>query len=446
VGAKKSSNRAPSQMIEPVFDASNGLLPLASDSETKPKAKPGPNTLGDSQLIARRSRWVFLLENNWGAIGWELKCARTPEAIHEAFRPLASKPVAQEIQPFLRDSTEIADGAAVRRAEKEYLAALLKESQIEKKRNDQQALVREAESAVSELTGKTRKQLNEQIIWRNGNVRTIAIRLSGRRAEVRKLELKLQKATAENRDYLAAQLNSAKLECDKIEIELSIEKGIVQDLQTRLAAISTVRQQAAAKILRERKANAASIESDARSAQRKSEALRMRLLDREAYFCRSELLKIIRGKKYARNPQKLANALAGLPVMTCGQSAKRFAKYPYKIAPGLAGQLFEFLDRTWRRADSKSRKFPLQLFEQAIAKLPKTRILRAEGKGKTIENEFRRHLEESWPDLKPAIDYGVRISKHPNEVPYRIAEKFRENWSKPKTSADLLFAERGAAK
>ena len=420
---------------------------MASDSDAKGKAKRGPHTLTDDELVARRNGWVSLLENNWGAVGWELKRARTANAIYEAFRPLASKSFDQTLQPFLRDSTERTGRAAFRRINKEYFAAALKESEIEKKLNDQRTLVQGARSAVFELSTKNRKHLKEQIGWRNENIREIAIRLSNERAETRKAELALKKTIEQDREALARQSNSQKFECDKIENELTTEKGIVRGLETRVAAITAVRRKAAATILGERNESLLSIERQALDARTTSANLWKRLLDQQAYFCRAELLEFIRPKKgkrkkYAHNARNLANGLAGLPVMTCGQSAKRCAKYPYKIAPGWTAQLFEFLDRTWRRADPRSRKSSLKLFQEAIARLPKTQIVRVDGKGRKIENDFRQHLEDNWPYLKPAIEYGVRESKHPNEVPYRIAAKFQENWSKPRTAADILFAER----
>lgn len=444
MGARKSSNRAHVQVGGLGFGLYDGLLPLSSDCEMKGKAKPGPTTLTDIQLITRRTAWVFMLETNWGAVGWELKCARSADAIHEAFRPLASKYLEQALQPFLRDSTENTDWKALRKTEAEYFAAALQESKTEHKAIDQRNLVREAQSAVSELTGKNRKQINEQIIWRTKNVRGMSARLN--RAKVRRAELALRERTANRREGLAAKLASATFECDKLYTELTAEKGIVQDLQTRLEAITAVRRQTAAKILRERKTVLAAIERRALDSRTALERLRIRLLDQQAYFCRVELLKFIRPnetrrKRYAHTPRNLANALAGLPDMTCGQSAKRCAKYPYKIAPGMAAQLFELLDRTWRRADSRNRKSPLQLFQQAMAKLPKTRIVGVDGKRKKVENDFRRHLEENWAYLKPAIEDGVRTSTHPSDVPYRIAAKFHERLSKPRTQADILLAQ-----
>jgi hypothetical protein len=446
VGGKRTSNRPRVQGNDLDLGLNVGFLPLLSDPEMKRKAKPGPITLSDAQLITRRNSWSFLLENYWGAIGWELKCARSHEAIHEAFRSLASKSSEQMLQPFLRDRIENSDSKTLGTTEKAYSAAALKQAEIETKLNEQRNRVQEAQSAVSELSGRNRKQLKEQIVWRNENVREIAIRLSTKRAEVRKLERVLKKAVDRNRESCTAQLDSVAVECQKIEKELDTEKRIVQDLEAGLGTITAIRRQAAAKILRERKTALVAIEREELDARAASAKLRERLLDQQAYFCRAELQEFIRPKKrtrkkYAHTARNLANALAGLPVMTCGQSAKRCGKFPYNIAPGWAGQLFDLLDRTWRYANSKRRESPLSLFKEAIAKIPKTQIIRVDGKGRKIENDFRRYLEKNWANLKSAIEDGVRTSTHPNEVPYRIAAKFQENWSKPKTHADILLAQ-----
>ncbi|HLW82003.1 MAG TPA: hypothetical protein VKS20_08180 [Candidatus Acidoferrales bacterium] len=69
-----------------------------------------------------------------------------------------------------------------------------------------------------------------------------------------------------------------------------------------------------------------------------------------------------------------------------------------------------------------------------------------DGSRKKIKNAFRKYLCDNWFYLKQAIQEGVRAYTHPDQVPFLITAKFKENIAKPRTGVDELLAAHGALK
>lgn len=407
----------------------------------QPKRKPGKHTFSDAELIGRRGPWNHLLESFWGKVGWKLKRARKPEDVRDAFQPFASMGSQHLLSPFLRPTSESTTDKSRLDSKKQHHESLCRVSELERCQNAQIEIVRQAEGAVSELSDENLPHLHAEIERRKKNLRDIGIRLSNKKGEMRKTELALKNAKPENCEALNVQLKNQNFEYQKIENERTDEQRILEQIKERIGTITPQRREVATKILEERKTTLATMGEELSEARKKWKQLEERSLDQEANYCRVELLKFIRSKRYSFNPRSVANALAGLPEMSCGRSAARCSKYQFSSEPGLYFKVFELVERTWRRGGSSKWQSPLPLFRQAIAKLPKTVIVEVEGRRRRMVSYFRRELEENWPYLKPAIEDGVRESKVPAQVPYLIAAKFQENQAKPKTQADLLFAE-----
>jgi hypothetical protein len=255
--------------------------------------------------------------------------------------------------------------------------------------------------------------------------------------------LSLEQSKTGNQEALQAQIRSLGFELQRIETEYSEEKRILKQIQDRLHAITPARQKMATEILGQHEVMLDAMEKAAAEARRKWEELEKRLADQEAHYCRTELLKFTRDRRYAHNPRNLANALAGLPYLGCRRSAARCAKLPYTYEPYVMYRVFEFIEQVWRLRSVANSAARLQLFRAAIAKLPRYVLVRIEGqqKRKRMENYFRRYLEENWAYLKEAIEYVLREYQHPGRVPYLIKAGFHANLSKPRTQADIFFAQ-----
>ncbi len=411
--------------------------------EQSSKARLGKPTLADDELAERRGAWAHLLETYWGAVGWQLKCARSLEDIEKAFRPLGRQPSDYLIAPFLRSSTEPVAVESIRKTRDERSAAGSQLSDAEDRRNKQAELVNQAIGAVFELSQENVEQLRAEVKRREENMRTIRIRLSNKRAEIRRAESSLEQSKTENQKVLQAQICSFGFELQKIETEYSEEKNILKQTEDRLHAITPERQKMAAEILGQHKVTLDAMEMAAKEARRKWEELEKRLAEQEAHYCRTELLKFTRDRRYAHNPRNLANALAGLPYMGCRRSAVRCAKLPYSYEPYLIYRVFEFIERTWRLRSVASSAPGLELFRAAISKLSRCVLVKIEGQKnrKRMANYFRRYLEENWAYLKEAIEYVLREYQHPGQVPYLMTARFQANLSKPRTQADIFFAQ-----
>jgi hypothetical protein len=237
---------------------------------------------------------------------------------------------------------------------------------------------------------------------------------------------------------MKAELESCKAERDKTAAESAEEPKVITQIQERVSAITPERRRQVANILVARRAALAPLEQAARDAKGAIERAETKLRNQEAFFSQAALLDHIQSKRYSHTPRKLANAVAGLPEMNCRRSAARCAKLPYTWGPNMAYLLFLFLEKVWRSRQPGEPKPPVQLFRAAIAQLPRMRLVPGVGRR---ENYFRCYVGENWAYLKPAIEDAIPASKHPSEVPFRIATLFQENVGKPRTQADILFAE-----
>jgi DNA repair exonuclease SbcCD ATPase subunit len=286
--------------------------------EESSKARLGkPTLLGDDELVERRGTWDHLLESYWGAIGWELKCARSLEDIEKAFQPLGGQPANYLIAPFLRNSIETATVEYLRKTRDERSAVGAQLNDAEDRRNKQAELVNQAKGAVLELSQENVEQLQREVKWREENIRTIRIRLSNKKAEIRRAELSLEQGKVENQEALQAQIRSLGFELQKIETEYSEEKKILQQIEDRLHAITPERQKMAAEILGQHEVVLDAMEKAAKEARRKWEELEKRLTDQEAYYSRAEAILL--------HPQSgqgwLSHRLQADPSQSCGRQA-----------------------------------------------------------------------------------------------------------------------------
>jgi len=65
--------------------------------------------------------------------------------------------------------------------------------------------------------------------------------------------------------------------------------------------------------------------------------------DGEAYFARTELLRLCKSQRFTLNPLNVANGLAGLPFIGCRRSAKRCRDWPAQGLGGTSVQVFQII-------------------------------------------------------------------------------------------------------
>lgn len=153
------------------------------------------------------------------------------------------------------------------------------------------------------------------------------------------------------------------------------------------------------------------------------------VLDRESFFCRSELLDFLHSEgRYAVKPRPLAKALAGLPYMRWRQSFVRCAKMPYRVEPQEWYRTFAVIRKIWgprRQADFSDA--PIDLFRNSILRLPK----------KSYERSF---LATNWRDLKLAIEECWQQQHDSESIPFIVTASFVRDHSRQKGNVERVLA------
>jgi hypothetical protein len=179
-----------------------------------------------------------------------------------------------------------------------------------------------------------------------------------------------------------------------------------------------------------------------------------KLDEMEAGYAQDELLMFIKTrfiegkKKYARNPENLANAIAGLPLchsipfMGAWQSYVRCSKLDSERHHRF--QVFETLQSIWRK--SRESKLPLlEFFRHEITGLSKTKMVKKvdpitgeEFEDKAL-NMIRQVLVDGWPVWALAIRKSFEFQVEIERVPFMICANFTKVQRDPGTSVALVL-------
>lgn len=170
----------------------------------------------------------------------------------------------------------------------------------------------------------------------------------------------------------------------------------------------------------------------------------------EAGFAQDELLMFIDSRfikgRYARNPENLAHAIAGLPFtygvnfMGVWQSYARCSKL--YCSPHHWFQLFETIQSIWKKSQ-KSKLPTVEFFYQEIVALPKTvKIVDPTTKKESedkAENTIRSNLLNFWPIWSLAIEKSLESPVEKERMPFLICSNFTVVQRDPKTSVLLVL-------
>lgn len=225
---------------------------------------------------------------------------------------------------------------------------------------------------------------------------------------------------------LHAQIRAAMLEADPDELKV---------FQTDFAKYETELRSTAEKL---------------NSAKMREETLKDRLEALEASFAQEELAEIIRENRCARNPLRIANAMAGLPVLCARVSYERCSKINCPVWPRFEFRVIKFIESTWNRRHRYSELSTVALFDQEIKRLSKT-IRREELpesiaqsiEWKRIENPLRSHLGKYRRYLRLAIEKSLGTPDvDQTRIPFLIASNFTMILGESRTPLTLALAER----
>lgn len=176
----------------------------------------------------------------------------------------------------------------------------------------------------------------------------------------------------------------------------------------------------------------------------------------EAGYAQDELLMFIKTrfieakKKFARNPENLANAIAGLPLaptvpfMGAWQSYVRCSKL--ECEPHHRFQLFETIQSIWNK--SRKSAIPLlEFFHQEITALPKSITIKktdpitGEEFTDKLLNMVRHTLENDWPIWRLAIKKSFEFQVEIERVPFLVCANFTKVQRDPGTPVALVLEE-----
>lgn len=171
-----------------------------------------------------------------------------------------------------------------------------------------------------------------------------------------------------------------------------------------------------------------------RSAEELEQTLQKQLAEQEASFAQEELVRILVKRRCARNPLKLANAMAGLPYLTARVSYDRCSKIKCGVWPKFDFQVFQKIESIWNSRDRYRGLSIVELYRQEIKKLPRT--LRRN----KAENYLRKRLGEDFGCLKLAIERGLELGVDPAGMPFVITSNFDKNRGAPTTALSRTLA------
>lgn len=202
-------------------------------------------------------------------------------------------------------------------------------------------------------------------------------------------------------------------------------------------AVTEARPEELGKVRREllkRQSRLLAVRNQLRSAMEMEQRLQKELAEQEISFAQEQLLQILNERRCARNPLKLANAMAGLPSLTARVSYARCSKIKYRGWPTIYFQTFQKIESIWN-VRHRYRDLPLvDLYRQEIRKLPRT------FRRTRTENYLRTRLAGDFGHLKSAIEKSVAANVDSDRMPFIITSNFEKNRDGPSTALTRTLA------
>jgi hypothetical protein len=231
-------------------------------------------------------------------------------------------------------------------------------------------------------------------------------------------EILRNRKRAENLDaqirHTEAKFGELKRKCHEAKVALeqcsAANRGTIQTVATK------------------RRQDLTKVKNDLKKLQAQRTALEKKMPDQEAYVNQSELLEFLQSRRYAINPQNVANALAGLPAMKWRQSYTRCAHMPYFAGDRRSHLVLVVLLKIW---DGRPREFerpPIDFFWSKLV-------------GRKRFDSTRQFMRRHWGDLKLAIDESWKSEQSMADIPYLIGSFFMRNVNRPKNAEEKILAE-----
>lgn len=178
------------------------------------------------------------------------------------------------------------------------------------------------------------------------------------------------------------------------------------------------------------------VSKELRSAEKLEQTLEKQLAEQEVGFAQDQLIRILGEGRCACNPLRLANAMAGLLLLTARVSYDRCSKIKCTVWPNLDFQVFEKIESIWNSRHRYHHLSIVELYQQEIKKLPRTM------RGTNSENYLRTRLAEHFGCLKVAIEKSLESGVDSEQIPFLIASYFNKHRETPAVVRAPLLKER----
>jgi hypothetical protein len=177
--------------------------------------------------------------------------------------------------------------------------------------------------------------------------------------------------------------------------------------------------------LLKRQEKLSAVRKELSAARQLEHTLQDELVEKEASFAQTELVRILRERRCALNPLRLANAMAGLPFLSARVSSARCSKVSCTVWPQFEYQVFRKIESIWESRERYKNLSVVDLYRQEVAKIPRT-IGR-----KRIENPLRRRLAVDFGYLKSAIEMALKVHTDLDRIPFLIKSIFDNGRAQP---------------
>jgi hypothetical protein len=269
----------------------------------------------------------------------------------------------------------------------------------------------ELQRAFAPLVGKS----NDYVIARF--VRSTALDINGK--EVRFTRKALGKAVKRRYEAQANCNGPVKMYCEA-------ETAVMQASGEQLGRVRGELLKRQSKLLEVRR--------ELRSAEQLEQDLGKQLVEQEASFAQGQLIRILAEHRCARNPLRLANAMAGLPFLSARVSYDRCSKIKRTVWHKFDFQVFKKIESIWNSRHRYRELSIVELYRQEIGKLPRTT-----GRNR-VENPLRTRLAEDFGCLRSAIQRSMELGIDPGQIPFVIKSEFDKNRGLPTTALTRTLA------
>lgn len=180
-------------------------------------------------------------------------------------------------------------------------------------------------------------------------------------------------------------------------------------------------------------------DQDLNRAENELKELATKLEEQEAYYAQTELLKFIHSGKYAHNPRNLAQAMAGLPEVSCWYSFQQCEKTPSPLwpmqpdeIPTLYYRIFQLIEESYNRRNKEPYRQFIDIVRDRVRAIPPL-------------NDLRTNLKPDWRYLRRAVVETDLIGVPSGAAPYRILAAFVRMRAEPRSYEENTLAEIEAA-